>query len=290
VKVCPDLVSAVSDALLEHGAFSVDVSDAEAGTAQETSIFGEPGQNIEVAFGINRVIALFAGSLDVTGEVERAFMAAGFSKIPEYKVSEIPEQDWVKLTQDQFSAIRISNRLWIVPSWHELPDPGAINIVLDPGLAFGTGSHPSTRLCLDWLDKNILPGCSVIDYGCGSGVLAITAAKLGAGNVRGVDIDPQAVILSRSNAKRNGVRAEFSGADERAPAAADIVMANILANPLKVLAPLLAKLTLPGGQLVLSGVLPQQVPDVAEAYRAWFIIDPPVMEEGWARLRGIRMK
>jgi ribosomal protein L11 methyltransferase len=290
LKVCADHVSAVSDALIDHGALSVDVSDAEAGTAQEASIFDESGEYIEAAFGINRLVALFAAPVDVSGEVKRAFMAAGLSDIPEYTISEIPEQNWVKLTQQQFSPIRISNRLWIVPSWHALPNPGAINIVLDPGLAFGTGSHPSTRLCLDWLDKNILPGCSVIDYGCGSGVLAITAAKLGAGNVRGVDIDPQAVILSRSNAKRNGVRAEFSGADERAPAAADIVMANILANPLKVLAPLLAKLTLPGGQLVLSGVLPQQVPDVAEAYRAWFIIDPPVMEEGWARLRGIRMK
>jgi len=280
----------VSDALIEHGAFSVDVSDAGAGTPQETSIFDEPGQNFEAVFGFNRVIALFAPSVDVSGEVQRAFMAAGFSDIPDYTISQIPEQDWVKLTQDQFSPIRISNRLWIVPSWHALPDPRAINIVLDPGLAFGTGSHPTTRLCLDWLEKNISPGCSVIDYGCGSGVLAITAAKLGAGNVRGVDIDPRAVILSRFNAARNGVTAEFSGADESAPAAADIVVANILANPLKVLAPLLAKLTLPGGALILSGVLPQQVAEVAAAYQPWFVIDPPVLEEGWARLRGTRMK
>jgi ribosomal protein L11 methyltransferase len=217
-------------------------------------------------------------------------MAAGFSDIPEYTVSKIPEQDWVKFTESQFSPIRISNRLWIVPSWHTSPDAGAVNIVLDPGLAFGTGSHPTTRLCLEWLEKNISPGCSVIDYGCGSGVLAITAAKLGAGNVHGVDIDPNAVILSRFNATRNGVRAEFSGADEPLPAAANIVLANILANPLKILAPLLAKLTLPGGQLILSGVLPQQVPEVAAAYRPWFIFDSPVLDEGWARLRGTRMK
>jgi ribosomal protein L11 methyltransferase len=226
----------------------------------------------------------------VSGEVERAFMAAGFHDIPEYTISKIPEQDWVKLTQAQFSPIRISNNLWIVPSWHTPPDPGAVNVVLDPGLAFGTGSHPTTRLCLDWLEKNISPGCSLIDYGCGSGVLAITAAKLGAVNVRGVDIDLQAVTLSRFNASRNGVRAQFSGADETAPAAADIVVANILANPLKLLAPLLAKLTLPGGQLILSGVLSQQVPEVAAAYRPWFILDPPVLDEGWARLRGTRMK
>ena len=269
---------------------SVDVSDADAGTARETAIFDEPGQDSEAAFGVNRVIVLFAPSVDVRGEIERAFVAAGFSDIPEYKVRELPEQDWVRLTQDQFSPIRISDRLWIVPSWRTPPQPGALNIVLDPGLAFGTGSHPTTRLCLDWLDQNISPGCSVIDYGCGSGILAITAAKLGAGNVRGVDIDPQAVILSRTNASRNSVTAEFSGADETAPAPADIVLANILANPLKVLAPLLAELTLPGGQLVLSGVLPQQVPDVDAAYRPWFIMDPPVLQDGWTRLRGIRRK
>ena len=275
---------------MEHGALSVDVSDAKAGTAHETAMFDEPGQDSEAAFGFNRVIALFAPSVDVSGEVQRALVEAGFSDFPEYKISEVPEQDWVKLTQDQFSPIRISNRLWIVPSWRTPPEPGAFNIVLDPGLAFGTGSHPTTRLCLEWLDKNISPGCSVIDYGCGSGILAIAAAKLGAGNVRGVDIDPQAVILSRANASRNGVTAEFSGADDSAPAPADIVLANILANPLKILAPLLAELTRPGGQLVLSGVLPQQVRDVDAAYRPWFIMEPPVVQEGWTRLRGNRRK
>jgi len=285
-----DQVSAISDALIEHGAFSVDVSDANAGTAQETSIFQEPGPDFEVAFAINRVIALFAASLDVRREIESAFVAAGFADIPEYKISEVPEQDWVKLTQAQFSPIRVSNRLWIVPSWHAAPDPGAINIILDPGLAFGTGSHPTTRLCLDWLEQNIAPGSSVIDYGCGSGVLAITAAKLGAGYVRGVDIDPQAVILSRFNASRNGVVGEFSGADDTNLAPADIVLANILANPLKVLAPLLAKLTHPGGQLVLSGILASQVQEVFAPYRPWFIMDPPVLDQGWIRLCGTRMK
>lgn len=285
-----DQVSAISDALIEHGAFSVDVSDANAGTAQETSIFQEPGPDFEVAFGINRVIALFEASVDVRREVKSAFVAAGLSDIPEYKISEVPEQDWVKLSQAQFSPIRVSNRLWIVPSWHAAPDPGAINIILDPGLAFGTGTHPTTRLCLDWLEQNISPGCSVIDYGCGSGVLAIAAAKLGAGYVRGVDIDAQAVIQSRFNASRNGVAGEFFGADDSILAPADMVLANILANPLKVLAPLLAELTHPGGQLVLSGILPSQVPEVAAAYRPWFIIDPPVLDQGWIRLCGTRIE
>jgi len=284
------MISAVSDALIDEGAFSVDVADAEAGTERETPIFGEPGQDLEVAFGWNRVIALFASDADVPGAVERAMATAGFSATPDYSISEVAEQDWVRLTQSQFDPIRVSARLWIVPSWHAMPDPAAINIMLDPGLAFGTGSHPTTRLCLDWLDRHMPPGCSVIDYGCGSGILAIAAAKLGAARVRGVDIDEQAVLSSRYNARCNDVTAEFSNADEAPPEPADVVLANILSNPLKVLAPLLARLTVPGGKLVLSGILPPQAADVAEAYRSWFDIDPLVLDQGWVRLSGTRVR
>ena len=282
-------VAALSDALIEEGALSVDVADAQAGTQSETPIFGEPGRAPETAFGLNRVIALFAPDADWSASLQRAMTAAGLPIAPEYKISEVQEQDWVRLTQSQFEPIRASNRLWIVPSWHVSPDPAAINIVLDPGLAFGTGSHPTTRLCLDWLDRNMSPGCSVLDYGCGSGILAIAAAKLGAARVRGVDIDEQAVLSSRYNAQRNCVVAEFFNADEAPPEPADVVLANILSNPLKVLAPLLTTLTLPGGRLVLSGILPPQAADVAEAYRAWFDIESPVIDDGWVRLSGTRL-
>ena len=282
-------VAALSDALIEEGALSVDVADAQAGTQGETPIFGEPGRAPETAFGLNRVIAIFAPDVDWSASLQRAMTAAGLPIAPEYKISEVQEQDWVRLTQSQFEPIRASNRLWIVPSWHVSPDPAAINIVLDPGLAFGTGSHPTTRLCLDWLDRNMSPGCSVLDYGCGSGILAIAAAKLGAARVRGVDIDEQAVLSSRYNAQRNCVVAEFFNADEAPPEPADVVLANILSNPLKVLAPLLTTLTLPGGRLVLSGILPPQAADVAEAYRAWFDIESPVIDDGWVRLSGTRL-
>jgi ribosomal protein L11 methyltransferase len=282
-------LSALSDALIDEGAFSVDVADAEAGTQRETPIFGEPGQDLDVAFGLNRVIALFAPKADLSGALERALTAAGFPTICDYKITEVAEQDWVRLTHSQFDPIRVSARLWIVPSWHAMPDPAATNIILDPGLAFGTGTHPTTRLCLDWLDRHMSPGCSVIDYGCGSGILAIAAAKLGAARVRGVDIDAQAVLSSRYNAERNNVIAEFSNADEAPPEPADVVLANILSNPLKVLMPLLASLTVPGGRLVLSGILTPQAADVADAYRVWFDIEPAVMDEGWVRLSGTRL-
>ena len=282
-------LTALSDALIEAGAMSVDVADAHAGTQGETLIFGEPGRELETAFELNRVIALFSQDADWSASVERALIAASVSIASECRFSEVEEQDWVRLTQSQFEPIRVSPRLWIVPSWHATPDPAAINIVLDPGLAFGTGSHPTTRLCLDWLDRNLLPGCSVLDYGCGSGILAIAAAKLGAARACGVDIDEQAVLSSRYNAQRNSVIAEFSNAEGAPPEPANVVLANILSNPLKVLAPLLATLTLPGGRLVLSGILPPQAADVAEVYRAWFDIESPVMEDGWVRLSGTRL-
>ena len=283
-------LSAVSDALIGAGAFSVDIADGQAGTEYETPIFGEPGQNLEVAFGSNRVIALFSPEADLPGICERVMAAAGLSTTPDYKIRQVAEQDWVRLTQSQFDPIRVSARLWIVPSWHASPDPGAINIILDPGLAFGTGSHPTTRLCLEWLDRHMPSGCSVIDYGCGSGILAIAAAKLGAASVRGVDIDAQAVLSSRYNAERNSVNAKFFNVDEAPPEPANVVLANILSNPLKVLAPLLARLTAPGGTLVLSGILPPQSADVADAYRSWFDIEPAALADGWVRLSGIRLR
>ncbi len=282
-------VTAVSDSLIDEGAFSIDVADALAGTERETPIFGEPGHDLELAFASNRLIAMFTADANLPAILARALGAAGLPASSPYTITEVPEQDWVRLTQSQFDPIHVSSRLWIVPSWHASPDPAAINIVLDPGLAFGTGSHPTTRLCLDWLDCHLSPGCSVIDYGCGSGVLAIAAAKLGAARVRGIDIDEQAVLSSRYNAERNHVMAEFSNADHARLDPADVVLANILSNPLTILAPLLARLTLPGGALVLSGILPPQAAKVAEAYRDWFAMDSPVVDDGWVRLSGTRL-
>ena len=280
---------ALSDALLGAGAISVDVADALAGTAQETLIFQEPGEEPGVVYGSNRLIALFDPGADAAAALARACAAAGLDPVPEYRTAEVPEQDWVKLTQSQFAPTRVSARLWVVPSWHAAPDGSAINIVLDPGLAFGTGSHPSTRLCLDWLDRHLVPGSSVIDYGCGSGILAIAAAKLGAGRVVGVDIDPLALVTSRYNAEQNRVAATFVGADGLRPQPSDVVMANILSNPLRILAPLLTELTVPRGQVVLSGILAPQAGAVADAYSEWFDMETPVEEQGWIRLCGNRV-
>lgn len=276
------------DALLAQGALSVDLADSLAGTDLETPIFGEPGADSPQAFGLNRLVALFEAGADPGAALSRACKTAGLDAVPECRIEAVAEQDWVRLTQSQFQPIRVSSRLWIVPTWHVAPDADAMNVVLDPGLAFGTGSHPTTKLCLDWLDRRLSPGQSVIDYGCGSGILAIAAAKLGAARVTGVDIDPQALTASRGNAAQNRVSATFIGADEVLPEPADVVVANILSSPLRVLAPLLADLTLPGGTVVLSGILAPQAQDVLAAYARWFDMEPPGQLDGWIRLTGKR--
>lgn len=288
VNVGAAQVEALSEALLEEGALSVDVADALAGTDLETPIFREPGEDADRVFALNRVIALFDTSVDTEAAYRRACAAAGLEATADRKIATVAEQDWVRTTQDQFQPIQVSSRLWIVPTWHKVPDSGAINVVLDPGLAFGTGSHPTTRLCLDWLDRHLIAGQSVVDYGCGSGILAIAAARLGSGRVTGVDIDPQAVTASRYNAVQNRVAATFVAADEPLPAPADVVIANILSSPLRVLAPLLAELTVAGGKVVLSGILPPQVQDLLSAYAPWFEMESPALEDGWVRLAGTR--
>jgi ribosomal protein L11 methyltransferase len=277
----------LSEALLEMGALSVDMHDADADTPQEHAIFGEPGEPPASLWSHNAVTALFSSDVNVEKCLLQAALIAGLQQSPPHQITILQDNDWIRLTQSQFDPIRISQRLWIVPTWHTPVDDNAINIVLDPGLAFGTGSHPTTRLCLRWLDENLQGGESVLDYGCGSGILAIAAIKFGAGSAYGIDVDEQAVQSSRDNARANQVTAEFS-LPEGTPQAADIVVANILTNPLKVLAPLLANATRSGGRIVLSGVLSEQADDVMQVYAQWFELDPAVMEDGWACLSGIK--
>jgi len=280
-------VEAVSDALVEAGAASVDVTDAAAGSPAERPVFGEPGAEASPTWQRNRVSALVADGTDAAALVAGACAQAGITP-PPHRVGRVADQDWVRASRDQFAPIRISPRLWIVPSWHEEPDPGAINLLLDPGLAFGTGSHPTTRLCLRWLERTVHGGESVLDYGCGSGILAIAAMKLGAARADGVDIDEQALLAARSNAIHNRVQATFHGAADAIQQPAQIVVANILAHPLVVLAPLLARLTALDGRLALAGLLTDQADEVRAAYQAWFDFDAPGQDEGWTLLSGTR--
>ncbi|MBX9812560.1 MAG: 50S ribosomal protein L11 methyltransferase [Burkholderiales bacterium] len=283
-----DRVELLTDALLAAGALAADVGDAAAGAPQEQPIFGEPGAETGRRWQRSRVTALFPANIELSAALVQAFRAAGIAETTPYRVDRVDDQDWVRVTQSQFTPQQISQRLWIVPSWHTAPDPGAINIVLDPGLAFGTGTHPTTRLCLRWLDRHIRGGESVLDFGCGSGILAIAALKLGAAAARGVDVDEQALLAARHNAMQNQVTAGFFDAADKLGRPAQIVVANILANPLRVLAPLLAKLTEKHGRVVLAGILEEQADEVREAYRPWFEMDTTEREEGWVLLSGVK--
>lgn len=279
---------ALSDALMAAGAISVSVEDAQAGTALETPQFGEPGSPTTPIWELSRVIALFAPAADLRERIAAAARDARIAELPEISFAEVAEQDWVQLTQAQFDPIRISDRLWIVPSWHTPPDPTAINLELDPGLAFGTGSHPTTRLCLEWLEAHINPGCSVLDYGCGSGILGIAALRLGAGNVLGIDIDPAALTAAAANAARNQVALRLTPSSAPLDETFDRVVANILTNPLMLLAPLLVSRLQPGGRLALSGVLESQTPQVIAAYAPYLSLSVGATHEGWVRLEGMK--
>lgn len=280
---------ALSDALLELGALSVDLLDADADTPDEQAIFGEPGEPPPGVWQHNRVSALFSIDLNLNAVVEDAAARIGLENVPEHRIETLADDDWVRLTQSQFEPIRISERLWIVPSWHIPSNPDAINIVLDPGLAFGTGSHPTTRLCLRWLDRNLSGGETLLDYGCGSGILAIAAVKLGAAMATGIDIDAQAIRAGRDNAQVNHAEGiEFGLPDEIMLGRYDVVVANILTNPLRMLAPLLAQAARPGGTIVLSGILDDQAEHVMQIYQEWFEMDTPEIEDGWCCLSGIR--
>jgi ribosomal protein L11 methyltransferase len=261
---------ALSDALLEAGALSVSLEDADA-PADEQPIFVEPGDEPARLWRLNRLRVLLAPDCTPDRVLADASRALDRSPPRIAAVRSVGEQDWVRSSQCQFAPLKIG-RLWIVPSWVEPPDPAALNVRLDPGLAFGTGAHPSTSLCLRWLQAHVEPGVRLLDYGCGSGILAIAAAKLGAGSVIGVDIDPLARITALENSRRNAVRADYTAPDAlRSPDANrrfDIVIANILANPLILLAPVLVGLLAERGSIALAGVLTHQAGALIDAYHS----------------------
>jgi len=281
-------VEQVSDALFELGAISVDVSDAEVGTTNETPIFMEPGEEYTLSWGLNRISSMFADTVEPEVILDNLVEQIPGLRIVEQTFTQVGEEDWVRLTQSQFSVIEISNRLRILPSWIASADKNGVEIILDPGLAFGTGSHPTTKLCLSWLEKNISGGEVLMDYGCGSGILAIAAKKLGAAQVFGIDIDENAIDASRYNAERNNVDISFFNAEDRISGTYDILVANILSNPLKALAPLLGSLVRPNGRIVLSGILAEQDSAVWNEYAAWFEKQEVIFDDGWCCLVGVK--
>lgn len=292
IEIARDHAEALSDALMEVGALSVSVEDADEGTDAERPLFGEPGMEPkEAAWEHSRVVALTEQDADQAAIVAAAAEQIKLAAVPKFTLRKVEEQDWVRLTQSQFAPIHIGKNIWVVPSWHEAPDPDALILELDPGLAFGTGSHPTTRLCMEWLEAHPAPGKTVLDYGCGSGILAMVAKKLGAGQVAGVDIDPQAIESARDNGVRNQCEVDYFLPDTFAQSAYanqrfDAVVANILSSPLKLMAPMLSGRVADGGTLTLSGVLARQAEEVAAAYAPFIKLDVWAEQDGWVALHG----
>ncbi len=292
-ELTPEQADLLGDALLEAGALAVDVGDALAGTPEEQAVFDEPGEWNEPLRPIRwqraRLAALFEDAAQAEALVGPALGGCGIDPSARRDARTVEDADWVALTQREFEPIPITDRLWIVPTWHQPPDPTAINLVIDPGRAFGSGSHPTTRLCLEWLASTLSGGETVLDYGCGSGVLAIGAARLGAARVSGIDIDPEAVTTASANATANGVEgASFCLPDDADDAVYDVVVANILARPLMALAPLLAARVRPGGRIALAGLLDSQAEQIAEFYAPGCRLETVRVLDGWALLAGVR--
>ena len=291
--LCPeDRVEILSDALDALEALSVSVEDADAQTDAEQALFGEPGMPApKDGWQRSRVIALFAEEAAAREAAELLQVQDFFSGCQVLGVAVVPDEDWVRLTQSQFSPVEITPEFWIVPTWHEPPEQARRVIRLDPGLAFGTGTHPTTRMCLRWIAQRATqPGASlgrVLDYGCGSGILAIGAAKHGAAHLDAVDIDEAAVQSTLLNAEANSVELN-AGLPELAQGTYDTVLANILATPLKVLAPLLCAHVGAGGSLVLAGILERQAQELKEAYAPWIELTVADAEDGWILMTGRR--
>ena len=273
----------LSNMLMGQGAQAVTYMDA-----QDNPVY-EPLPGETKLWGETLVTGLFDAETDPAPII--AFFQRHFGKQMPYKVEQLEDKDWVREWMDHFHPMQFGERLWICPSWRDVPDPNAVNVMLDPGLAFGTGTHPTTALCLQWLDGIDLAGKTVVDFGCGSGILAIAALKLGAARVIGIDIDPQAIQASRDNAERNGVAEQlelFLPEDQPKALQADILVANILAGPLRELAPLMNERVRPGGLLALSGVLETQAVELEQIYGQWFDMEPTAVREEWCRLSGVK--
>lgn len=276
----------LSDIFFDLGALSVSIEDEHEGTELEQPIFNEPGMIVEALWEHSKVVVLFDDLADVASLVSAAEIEldAKFSYVQE----NVDDQDWVRLTQSQFEPIEVTPNLYIVPSWHSIPNAEATGIILDPGLAFGTGSHPTTFMCLRWIAENITSELEVLDYGCGSGILAITAKKVGAKLVDGVDIDAQAIESSLYNAEVNQVMVNFCLPNQFVAKQYDVVIANILSNPLRMLASALASYVKPSGQIILSGILESQIEEMCEIYAQWFAMSTYTIQEGWACLHGVK--
>lgn len=292
IEVERQRAESLSDAFVDAGALSVSVEDAEEGTQAEQPLFGEPGMTPTIAaWNRSRIVALVSSDADIPAILNQVCKACGFSALPPHLIRPVAEQDWVRVTQSQFEPIHIGKNIWVVPSWHTAPDPNGLILELDPGLAFGTGSHPTTSLCMQWLEAHVSTGNTVLDYGCGSGILALVARKLGAKTVIGVDIDPQAIVAAKDNALRNHCEIDYYLPDAFHTASKqsfDIVVANILSSPLKLMAQMLSSLVAPGGWLVLSGVLERQAEEVAGAYAPHISMQVWQAQDGWVALCGQR--
>jgi ribosomal protein L11 methyltransferase len=284
LAISPEQAETYEDALLEVGAVSVTFMDAE-----DQPIF-EPELNTTPLWSHTHLLALFEADTDAEHVLAHLRLLTD-AELPEHMSEVIEDQDWERSWMDNFQPMRFGQRLWIVPSWHAAPEPEAVNLLLDPGLAFGTGTHPTTALCLEWLDGQALDGCDLLDFGCGSGILAIAALLLGARHAVGTDIDVQALEASRDNAGRNHIapeRFELYLPQDMPAQQADVLVANILAGPLVSLAPQLATLVKSGGRLALSGILAEQGDEVAAAYADAFDLDPIASRDGWVRITGRR--
>ncbi|HIC8859225.1 TPA: 50S ribosomal protein L11 methyltransferase [Aeromonas hydrophila] len=274
----------VSNMLLGRGAQAVTFMDAK-----DVPVY-EPMPGETPLWGETEVMGLFDAETDPAPTI--AFFQQIFGEDVGYKVEQLEDKDWVREWMDHFHPMQFGERLWICPSWRDVPNPDAVNVMLDPGLAFGTGTHPTTALCLQWLDGLDLAGKTVVDFGCGSGILGIAALKLGAARVIGIDIDPQAIQASRDNAERNDVADQielYLPADQPQDVEADVVVANILAGPLRELAPLIAGHGKAGSLMALSGVLESQAPELETIYGQWFEMDPTAVKEEWCRLSGRKL-
>jgi ribosomal protein L11 methyltransferase len=274
-------VEIVSDALMEIDALAVSVEDADADTDAEQALFGEPGMPAPKAGWERSVVkALFPSEPEATEATTLILAQDWATDVHVQAIQAVPEQDWVRLTQSQFAPVEITPEFWIVPSWHQAPPQAQRVMRLDPGLAFGTGTHPTTRMCLRWIATHAQARPRVLDYGCGSGILAIGAALHGAGHIDAVDIDPAAVTSTRDNAAANGVTVH-PGLPELAQGEYPLVIANILATPLKLLAPLLCAHVAPGGHLILAGILSRQADELKAAYAPWLRLEVSDEEDGW---------